>query len=78
MARPLLEDFFAASPHQIIAIAIAIATQCEWIDNLHFYTLGWQEQADAWFDESDMGTGPTPFDPTDTGHIQRRAGIGLL
>jgi len=27
---------------------------------------GWQEQADAWFDEADMGTGPTPFDPTDT------------
>jgi len=28
--------------------------------------LGWQEQADAWFDEADLGTGPTPFDPTST------------
>ena len=28
--------------------------------------LGWQEAADAWFDEADLGTGPTPFDPTST------------
>ena len=27
---------------------------------------GWQEEADAWFAEADLGTGPTPFDPTST------------
>ena len=27
---------------------------------------GWQEKSDAWFAEADLGTGPTPFDPTST------------
>lgn len=25
---------------------------------------GWQEQADSWFDDTDLGTGPTSWDPT--------------
>ena len=27
---------------------------------------GWQEEADAWFADADLGTGPTPYDPTST------------
>ena len=27
---------------------------------------GWQDEADAWFADADLGTGPTPFDPTST------------
>ncbi|XP_023320471.1 eukaryotic translation initiation factor 2-alpha kinase isoform X2 [Eurytemora carolleeae] len=27
---------------------------------------GWQETADSWFQDQDVGTGPTPFDPTAT------------
>eukprot|EP00092_Neocalanus_flemingeri_P023955 GFUD01025986.1.p1 GENE.GFUD01025986.1~~GFUD01025986.1.p1 ORF type:complete len:1103 (+),score=344.15 GFUD01025986.1:320-3310(+) len=27
---------------------------------------GWQEEADTWFADADLGTGPTPFDPTST------------
>jgi len=30
---------------------------------------GWQEEADAWFADADLGTGPTPFDPTSTSNF---------
>jgi len=38
---------------------------------------GWQEDADAWFADADIGTGPTPFDPTSTDNSFSVTGDGV-